>query len=289
MPSVSEEVKNFLVAALHLTADKMVALEEKLQEFGMENLEDFEFLDPEKDLEGTLNLLACRKLALKLKAHFTANGTESIPSVVGTPKSRNLAAAASPAEQCVTPPPLSLSRDNITPTTSGSGYRREAQSWGERFEIPWQKLPDAVQDACAKGTTPAKTDLFAAVRVLCQEIAKVNPKPGKANLNAIAKKIVDTHPRTFMDSIARYGQVGKGYATLANRLSERFDNLNRCSRGNSFRRKLLEEKKMEVQLVVLRESLPQCCSRIAMAVSGGSLICPTGRLRKARNSRGAGL
>ncbi|XP_076330507.1 uncharacterized protein LOC143236118 [Tachypleus tridentatus] len=46
---------------------------------------------------------------------------------------------------------------------------------------------------------------------------------------------------------------------------------------------------MEVQLVVLRESLPQCCSRIAMAVSGGSLICPTGRLRKARNSRGAGF
>ncbi|XP_076324317.1 uncharacterized protein LOC143232592 [Tachypleus tridentatus] len=73
MPSVSEEVKNFLVAALHLPADKMVALE-KLQEFGMENLEDLEFLDPEKDLEGTLNLLACRKLALKLKAHFTANG-----------------------------------------------------------------------------------------------------------------------------------------------------------------------------------------------------------------------
>lgn len=71
-----ETVQNVITNILPQTSvEKLQAVTDHLKKLGFENMADLEFLDCEKDLANILNTCETRKLAAKLKLHFSnANG-----------------------------------------------------------------------------------------------------------------------------------------------------------------------------------------------------------------------
>lgn len=82
------------------------------------------------------------------------------------------------------------------------------------------------------------------VRILVDEISKISQKPGKRSLATIAQKVVRTYPQSFLDEIEGT-RVGTGYDSLLKQLQSRFDNINRKSDSNSFKRKRRNSLVME--------------------------------------------
>ena len=73
------------------------------------------------------------------------------------------------------------------------------------------------------------------VDILVGKICKISQKPGKRELTAIAQKIVNKFPKSFLDE-TEGTPVGSGCDSLLKQLQSRFDNINRIS-DNSLKRK----------------------------------------------------
>lgn len=94
------------------------------------------------------------------------------------------------------------------------------------------------------------------VRILVDEISKISQKPGKRSLATIAQKIVKTYPQSFLDEIEGT-RVGTGYDSLLKQLQSRFDNINRKSDSNSFKRKRRNSLVMEEEDAVRAGPAPK--------------------------------
>ena len=123
---------------------------------------------------------------------------------------------------------------DVSPCTSYDG------EWASNFDIPWRKFPEAMMTALKNKQRPQKTDLLAAVRILCDVIMPITKTPGSHNLDVIAGKMVSKYPEGLSDIVC--GKViGQGRASLHDRLVRQFENRNRGT--TSLKRKLLAEVK----------------------------------------------
>ena len=113
------------------------------------------------------------------------------------------------------------------------------------FEVPWDKFPSALLEACKSDKEPKPSHRSEMVRVIADEVFKHATKPGSKNLETIAIKIVQEYPKSFKDHIDGLS-VGKGHSSLTQQLINRVDNARR-----SVKRFLTSEattpKKQQVQ------------------------------------------
>ena len=107
-------------------------------------------------------------------------------------------------------------------------------AWAEEFEIPWGIFPKRdMLSLLQEGVRPKSSARREMVRILADEISKIIKKPGK---KALAQLIVKTYPSSFQDELEG-SFVGTGYDSLQKQSQTRFDNLNRYSNDNTFKRK----------------------------------------------------
>ena len=108
-----------------------------------------------------------------------------------------------------------------------SSLREKARDdWIHSFEVPWEKFPPALLEACEKKVEPKGSHRSEMVRIIVEEVCKYTEKPGKKNLEKIAFDVVKKYPESFRDQIDGMA-VGVGHSSLTQQLVHRVENSRR--------------------------------------------------------------
>ena len=123
--------------------------------------------------------------------------------------------------------------------TSGSSDKSASTSSNQEptYEIPWNKFPPRLIEACKKKQRPEPSLRREMIRILVDNINTPGVKlPRKKQLSLLAKEIVDKYPQSFEDTTTDGShRVGSGYDSLTQQLVNKVDNL---TRPNTVKRKL---------------------------------------------------
>lgn len=101
-------------------------------------------------------------------------------------------------------------------------------------------MPLDLQTAITNGRRPTPADRWTVIRVLAEEIRKVDPNPTRSQCRIVGLKIVRQYPKSFADFRVQdeATMVREGYGSILEQLKVRIENLNRCNtlaRRRSFR------------------------------------------------------
>ncbi|CAL1269952.1 unnamed protein product [Larinioides sclopetarius] len=109
---------------------------------------------------------------------------------------------------------------------SSFGYVNEPnKNWADSFIIPWSSFPREVATECDNKKRLRKTVYSEMVRILAENISRINPSPGRNNLRIIAKKVVARYPETFEDRCG--DSIIGGCSTLMKKIEHCLENRNR--------------------------------------------------------------
>ncbi|XP_071854911.1 uncharacterized protein [Apostichopus japonicus] len=101
-----------------------------------------------------------------------------------------------------------------------------AGNWADTFEVHWSKMSKNLNNCLKKKKRPAPRERREMIRVICDDIFKLDESPGRKNLVTVAKKVVSAYPASFRDDIG--GEViGDGTASILKQLENRVNNLKR--------------------------------------------------------------
>ncbi|KAL7387124.1 hypothetical protein ABVT39_018690 [Epinephelus coioides] len=124
---------------------------------------------------------------------------------------------------------LSSSSSSTTPrrsTTSSSTTRSLASiTWSETFEVQWGNMPEELQLALEKEQRPLPAHRRQMIRILADEIRKIEANPTRAQCQSICRNIVRQYPKSFADTDTEGS--GVKYASLLAQLKSRIEHLNR--------------------------------------------------------------
>ncbi|XP_071854825.1 uncharacterized protein [Apostichopus japonicus] len=112
------------------------------------------------------------------------------------------------------------------PSSAGSSPAAVIADWAESFKVDWDKMPKSLTKSLQKKQRPTPKDRREMIRILCNDIMKVESSPGRKHLSIIAQKIVCEFPEPFKNDIEGL-VVGSGYASLLTQLENRMSNINR--------------------------------------------------------------
>ncbi|XP_060924476.1 uncharacterized protein LOC132998747 isoform X2 [Limanda limanda] len=224
---------------------------ERLQELGVEDLQDLSYLQ-ESDLLSVLRPIEVRKLLSPLKKTSQQDVLDSPPSNQSNEQFSRASTSASPVTQsdemhlsggcssatASSPRSTSSSSMDITPR------RLSDNSWHFKFPVPWQKIPSEIIRKLEKKKRPTKTERLEIIRLIVSEIVTVCPTPGKKHISEIARKMTKAYPAAFTDVIE--GEViGSGYDSLTKQMLSRVDNLKRGNTSLSLKRKVISSSEGE--------------------------------------------
>lgn len=106
------------------------------------------------------------------------------------------------------------------------------KSWPDTFKVPWQLMPAEIQSAISSGKRPSPAARRQMVRVLADEMKKMETTPTRSQCLTICKTIVNQYPQSFADQLHDGRIIGEGYSSLLTQVKTRIENL---SRTTSFR------------------------------------------------------
>lgn len=101
-------------------------------------------------------------------------------------------------------------------------------NWPDTFKVNWDKLLPHVLTTIQNGKRPLPAERRLMIRLLVDDIRKIETNPSRAQCLIIARKIVRQYPLSFMDTLDD-GQttVGAGYESLLSQIKTRVEHLNR--------------------------------------------------------------
>ncbi|PIK51175.1 hypothetical protein BSL78_11929 [Apostichopus japonicus] len=174
---------------------------------GVESVCDLKLITDE-DLSSVLKPIQRRKLLIAW-----ANKAEKLLGSESSQSSEPDSVASSPGCSWV-------------PSSAGSSPAAVIADWAESFKVDWDKMPKSLTKSLQKKQRPTPKDRREMIRILCNDIMKVESSPGRKHLSIIAQKIVREFPEPFKDDIEGL-VVGSGYASLLTQLENRMSNINR--------------------------------------------------------------
>lgn len=107
------------------------------------------------------------------------------------------------------------------------------ENWVNSFEIQWDKMSKTLTNSLKKSVRPSPRDRRAMIRMVCDDILKVDANPKRKNLSVIAERIVAAYPKSFVDDIG--GEIiGSGSASVLRQLENRINNFKRSDKSLPF-------------------------------------------------------
>ncbi|RXN34461.1 Interferon-induced 44 [Labeo rohita] len=188
---------------------------ETLQSLGVGTTEDLQYIQ-EADLLTVLRPIQARKLLAAWK-----QSTE-------TTEFHSQSTFTSPVSSACSSVSLSSSS---TPSPSPSPSPRHliaTADWFDSFQIPWEKLPEALMQCLERGKRPSSKLCRELIRIVVSEMMHACASPGKQASTEVAKKMVEKYPRSLQDVIEG-DVVGTGYHSLVKQLQARIENVKRSS------------------------------------------------------------
>ncbi|XP_067217734.1 uncharacterized protein [Chanodichthys erythropterus] len=211
MSGIKESLKDAVLLVLpSLSPDVTNQLVEKLMDQGVEDLDDLTYVK-EEDISEFLRPIQCRKLlsAWKHQEH------------------QNCTVVLQPAEIIPLVPPETKTTDSSKPTSS-SVASTASHSWLENFKVPWDLMPPGIKSAVENGQRPSPSDRRQMIRILADEIRKLEKAPTRSQCLTVTRQIVSQYPKSFADMMCDK-VVGGGYESLLSQLKVRIEHLNRTS------------------------------------------------------------
>ncbi|XP_025755308.1 uncharacterized protein LOC109194489 isoform X2 [Oreochromis niloticus] len=176
-----------------------------------------------KSVEDTLKTLGAETTD-DLK-YITENGL--LPVLKPIQARRLVAAWTQNVDVLLSPPSISSSPTSSTTTSSPSGICTPLlPNWVERFEIPWQRLPEELVQNLERQKRPSARQRREMVRIVVSEMMKICKNPTKHNTTEIAKRMVAKYPKSLQDVIDG-DVIGPGYHSLVKQLQARVENVKR--------------------------------------------------------------
>ncbi|XP_071821327.1 uncharacterized protein [Apostichopus japonicus] len=159
--------------------DKVV---EQLLAAGVESVCDLKLITDD-DLSSVLKPIQRRKLLLAW-----ANKAEKLLGSESSQSSEPDSVASSPGCSWV-------------PSSAESSPAAVIADWAESYKVDWDKMPKSLTKSLQKKQRPTPKDRREMIRILCNDIMKVESSPGRKHLSIIAQKIVREFPEPFKDDI----------------------------------------------------------------------------------------
>ncbi|XP_036973995.1 uncharacterized protein LOC119030475 isoform X2 [Acanthopagrus latus] len=183
---------------------------EKLIQQGVETEEDLQYVR-EEDIQEFMKPIQCRKLldAWKYK--------EPVP-ISSTPRQ---------IFPCIQQDQSSSfsSSSQSSPPTSPLPARA---NWPDSFQVNWDQMPPSLKTAIQNGKRPSPADRRQMIRVLVDDMRKIEVNPSRAQCLIIARNIVRQYPQSFTDAMDdRKTTVGAGHESLLYQIKTRIEHLNR--------------------------------------------------------------
>ncbi|XP_077970831.1 uncharacterized protein LOC144425216 [Styela clava] len=98
-----------------------------------------------------------------------------------------------------------------------------------QFKVPWEKFPPELLVCCKNKLKPPPLLRKEMVRILVEDVDKINRKPSKKEFDYIARAITDKYPEAFQDAFG--GQViGSGHKSLCDQMVNRREYFRRSRR-----------------------------------------------------------
>ncbi|KAL6455511.1 hypothetical protein MHYP_G00360510 [Metynnis hypsauchen] len=138
----------------------------------------------------------------------------------------------SPVSVCSSPSPASATTSTSSP---GDSFTFQP-NWVDKFQIPWQKLPEELLQNLKRQKRPSPRLRREMIRIVVSEIMKVCNNPSKHNTTEIGKKMVAEYPKSLQDVIEG-DVIGPGYHSLVKQLQARVENVKRPNRPKIKKRK----------------------------------------------------
>lgn len=121
---------------------------------------------------------------------------------------------------------FSLSRSPLSSPPASSSPARA--NWPDTFKVNWSKMPPRLNTAIQNGKRPSPADRRQLIRVLVDDMWKIEVNPSRAQCLIIARDIVQQYPQSFMDTMDDgRTTVGAGYESLLCQIKTRIEHLNR--------------------------------------------------------------
>uniref|UniRef100_A0A3Q2CQ11 Si:ch211-111e20.1 n=1 Tax=Cyprinodon variegatus TaxID=28743 RepID=A0A3Q2CQ11_CYPVA len=102
------------------------------------------------------------------------------------------------------------------------------KNWPDAFKVNWEKMTSSLNMCLQNGKRPTPADRRQMIRVLVDDIRKIEVNPSRAQCLIIATDIVRQYPQSFMDTLDDgRTTVGAGYESLLCQIKTRIEHLNR--------------------------------------------------------------
>lgn len=99
--------------------------------------------------------------------------------------------------------------------------------WTSNFQIPWEKMPERLTEAIARGALAQGEDRRKMVRIVVDAMRVHCLNPNLAACTEVARQIVAQFPATFADQTSDEEQPGCGYYSILKQLKTRVEYVNR--------------------------------------------------------------
>ncbi|XP_063217419.1 uncharacterized protein LOC134539586 [Bacillus rossius redtenbacheri] len=208
-----EEVINFIQETVPGAYDD--AISEKLEEIGVQCLDDLQYISFEKHLVPPLKLVAALKIDRAIQTRVSHNLTPelSVVAVCSTPETETSSSYKSTPKNIL-----------FHPLTKSSGNKKNLQS----FIIPYNKFPPHVTRSMQQNRTLSRPNVLnEVVRIICNEVHALDTHPGSRFFESLAKELVGKYPSTFGLKLEDGTLLGDGHHLLQRKLEERMKNMNR--------------------------------------------------------------
>ncbi|KAK0155310.1 Sterile alpha motif domain-containing protein 3 [Merluccius polli] len=200
--------ENILSALPSLPVESLGCMVEKLIQQGVETEEDLQYVR-EQDIEEFLKPIQCRKLldAWKHKVSISA-----------------------PPRQMSTCIPLDQTSSlSSSPMSSPAASPLPANAnWPNTFKVNWDKMPPSLNTCIQNGKRPSPADRRQMIRLLVDDMRKIEVNPSRAQCLIIARDIARQYPQSFMDTMDDgRTTIGAGYESLLCQIKTRIEHSNR--------------------------------------------------------------
>lgn len=129
---------------------------------------------------------------------------------------------------------------SFSPSTSPSNLITAAD-WVDSFQVPWEKLPEALMQCLERGKRPKPWLSREMIRIVVSEMMLACASPNKHASNEIAKKMLAKYPQSLQDVIEG-DVIGPGYHSLVKQLQARIENVKRSSLPRILKRKRVSDE-----------------------------------------------
>ncbi|XP_073723452.1 uncharacterized protein [Misgurnus anguillicaudatus] len=219
------EVTDVILRALpSLSSDILEQIVSNLQQCGLQCKDDLKYVQQD-DLKDLLPVIQVRKLLEMFKAEteMVTLNLEVGPGPSACPSSSSLSSEAHGLSG------LASHSETARPSLNTTHVSGISKMWPETFQVPWDKMPPEIRSAISTGKRPKPAERRQMVRILVDEMRKLELSPTRAQCLTVCKKIVREYPKTFGDTFPSGLLIGEGYTSLLLQVKARVENLNRDS------------------------------------------------------------